>query len=265
MKIKPLLLVSTIGAMLTLSELILKFFNSNLCNTKGCLVVAQSLRISDSYIVALGFFAFFSILILGLLKNRLSEFLIDGILTIALSTEGLFVGYQLFRIEQLCLFCLSVFTLFVLLALIRILQSRYFLLSGFVSFFAILSMLYILKPESSTHRLVFNKPLTLIYKDGCPHCRRVAHFVQKSGINIQLKDVNLCIPFLKQLDINAVPILIAKNGEKREIIVGDRPIINYLSKKVQKEKTLPVKDCFNEWLDKDSNKKLCTIKSRDCN
>ncbi len=218
--------VSGFGFVYTLVQLILKSMHSSICTTQGCLLVAKSVRYSDSLIILAGVVTFLVIFLLSLSKSRQLDSLIDYILTLALSAEGIFVGYQLFRIKHLCLFCLSVFAIFVIIALLRLLQARYRVLVGFASFSVVLSLCYLLKPVTTP--MLAAKPLVLVYKPSCSHCERVIEEARRKHVNIYTVNADTCLPFLKSLNINEVPVLIVnRKGEKR-IIIGEDNILNYM-------------------------------------
>ncbi len=219
-------LLSLFGAFFTLAQLILKTMHSSICTTQGCLIVAKSVRFSDSFIILAGFITFSLLFLLSFSNKSKSSRFIDFILTLSLSAEGIFVGYQLFRIKHLCLFCLSVFAIFVLLSIARILQREYGVLTGFTSFAVILSLCYILKPPEVN--IIASKPLVLVYKPTCSHCEKVIEEAKKNHVSIYTVKAGSCMDLLRMLNIKEVPVLIVNRRGKKEIIVGEKNIIQYL-------------------------------------
>ncbi len=250
---KLLSLVSLIGILLTLAEAALQLSHSNLCNTQGCLLIAQSVRYSDELIVISGFLVFLAIFVLNRIKTDTASFLINQLLIAALSAEGVFVGYQLFRMRHICLFCLIVFSIFVVLALIRIIQKHFSVVAGFLSFFAILILFFLLKPIYNTPSPLLNKPLVLIYKQSCPHCEKVIQEAKENNINVCTIKAHSCFDLLKSLDINRVPLLIISKKDEKKIIVGEQNILQYLINK----KNIHRNNLYNTFF-KDK-KGFCTI------
>ncbi len=249
-KLTPLF--SLMGITLTLSEIIMKMLHSKLCSTKGCLLISQSVKYSDNIIVIIGLIVFVAIFFLSISKMHRSSFFINQLLIVSLSAEGVFVGYQLFRIKHLCLFCISVFGIFVIISIIRLIQKELSVATGFVSFFIILSLFYILKPAGIPVPNL-NKPLVLIYKTSCPHCEKVIREAKKNKINICTIKADNCFNMLKSLNINEVPLLIVSKKNEKKIIIGEQKILQYLlSNKTTKKNNL-----YNS-LFKDKNS-FCTI------
>ncbi len=241
-----------LGIILTLLELVLKLFNSRLCSTQGCILISQSVRYTDNIIVIGGLIVFAAILILNIGKIHNSLLILDQILSVSLSAEGVFVGYQFFRMKHICLFCISIFSIFVILALIRLSKKGFYVIWGFVSFGVILFLFYILKPQTPNIPPL-NKPLVLIYKQSCPHCEEVITQAKKHKINICTIEADSCASLLKSLNIKEVPLLIINKKNEKKIIVGERNILQYFLNK----KNIPSNNLYNSVF-KDK-KDFCTI------
>ncbi len=250
-------LISTIGLILAISELVLKFLHSSLCNSVGCILAESSLIIPDKILILLGIITFFVLIILSFLDK---ENLIDAILTVVFSLEGLLVGYQVFRLDNICYFCISIFAIFVLLSFTRILQRRWLVLTGFASFVSVFLLFSVLKPM--TKSILPKSDTILIYKASCPHCEKVERFIKARGLKIKEVNVSKCIDFLRTINITTIPALIIRNKNKIEILIGDNNIIGYLLKFETKKRTLNLFDkpaqLFNE------NNGFCTINSKHC-
>ncbi len=249
-------LVSLFGSLFTLAQLILKSMHSSICTTQGCLLVAQSVRFSDSIIIFAGFLVFSLLFLLSLSKNETLQKIVDALIVISLSAEGIFVGYQLFRIKHICLFCLSVFALFVILALIRLVQRRYFVLTGFASFVTVLGLCYMLKPSAAP--VIATKPLVLVYKPTCSHCEKVIEEARKKHVNIYTVKAGSCLDLLRMLNINEVPVLIANKKGRREIIVGEENIIQYLFNDQNSSSNSSISPIF------ETPKGFCSIEGGSC-
>jgi len=244
------------GFLLTTIELILKFSRSSLCNSRGCLLAESSLIIPDKFLISLGIITFLTLFFLSILNK---ESLIDALLVVIFSLEGVLVGYQLFRLKNICYFCISVFSIFVVLALLRVLQKRWFVLTGFLSFLSVLLLLAVLKPTVSS--TLPNSNTVLIYKTSCPHCERVEKFLKLKGLKIKEVDVTKCTGFLKSLGIEAVPALVIRGRGKIEVLIGDNNIINYFSNPEPKEENLNLLDNSTQLFKSNG---FCTINSKHC-
>ncbi len=252
MKNRALSLFGFAGIILTLSELILKLFHSSICSTQGCIFIANSVKYSDSIIVVSGLAVFVAIFLLSFKKDERSVMLINQLLIISLSAEGVFVGYQLFRAKHICLFCISIFGVFLIISLIQLSKKHFYVITGFASFFTILFLFYILKPVN-TQAPTMNKPLVLIYKKGCSHCEKVIQEAKKNKINICMIKANSCMALLKSLNIKEVPLLIINKSGEKKIIIGEQRILQYLLGK----QNIPKNNLYNS-IFKDK-KGFCTI------
>ncbi len=260
-----------IGFSVTFIELVLKINHSNLCNSEGCRLAANSLIIPDEFIIALGALVFLLLLVLSLLKK---DVLVDSLLAIVLSAEGVFVSYQIFRFRHICHFCISVFLIFLILAIIRLFMKKWVVAIGFCSFFAILGLFSVLKPYYEPTYII-SSPMVLIYKPNCPHCEKVEEFLKKKDIKIKKINALSCLNVLKTLGINAVPILVVRNKYSTMLVVGDRRIIDFLSDKVgsfsgKGEHTSPFltqqSPFFSDEIENElhKNRGFCSINSSHC-
>ncbi len=153
---KFFLSISIIGALLILTETVLRFVDKSICPTDGCRLVARHARFGDISILLIGFLTFFlltliSIININFYKPIFKKF-INLILVVSLACEGFFTGYQAFRIYAPCFFCLSVSLLVVILGVIRIVQGEKEVLAGFASMAAIFSLFYLILPTESVKR-----------------------------------------------------------------------------------------------------------------
>lgn len=236
------------GLLLTLAEFISHLFHKSICSTEGCKIVAESVRFSDNIIVLTGFLAFGILLLLSFCKKESCQKLIDAMLITFLSAEGVFVGYQLFRVKTICIFCFTVFLTFVALTIIRSL-SRRFVLTGFLSFFSVLFVMFMLKPVT-VNGISFKSTYTIIYKKGCPHCEKVIKEAEEKDINFKKLNVQKCSWFLKALNIREVPVLVVNKEAEKLIIIGDKNIENFL---FNKEENNTINDSLSGFCPIDSN------------
>jgi len=244
--------VALFGIALTLIEFISNLFHKSICSTEGCKIVAESVRYSDAVIVFVGLTTFTALFILSLCKKETCEKLIDALLITALSAEGVFVGYQLFRVKTICIFCITVFLTIAVLTLIRSIKRK-FVLTGFLAFTAVLFVMFMLKPIE-VKSLNLKATYTIIYKNGCPHCEKVIKEAEEKGIHFEKINVNKCLPLLKSLDIKEVPVLLVNKKAEKIIIIGDKNIENFLFSKSEEKNS-------NATLEENSLSGFCPIDS----
>ncbi len=227
-------IISLFGIILTSLEFVSNLFHKSICSTEGCRIVAESVRFSDAIIVFTGLSVFLLLFLLSFCRNKTCQKLIDALLITALSAEGVFVGYQLFRVKTICIFCITVFFTFVILTLIRSMK-RTFVLTGFLSFASVLFVMFMLKPVGASN-VSFNATYTIIYKEGCPHCEKVMKKAEEKGIDFKKVNAQECISFLKSLNIKEVPVLVVNEKAQKIIVIGDKNIENFLFRRNEEEK-----------------------------
>ncbi|SMP11757.1 hypothetical protein SAMN06265339_0963 [Desulfurobacterium pacificum] len=256
MKERLFKIVLLFGILLTSAEFISNLLHKSICSTEGCRIVAESVRFSDAVIVLVGLLVFLAIFLLSLCKKEVCQKLIDALLITALSAEGVFVGYQLFRVKTICIFCITVFLTFVVLTLIRSIERR-FVLTGFLTFVSVLFVMFMLKP-AGTNNVSFSATYTIIYKEGCPHCEKVMKEAEEKGVKLEKLNAQKCISFLKSLNIKEVPVLVVNKKAEKIIVIGDKNIEDFLFKGNEEENTTIEENSLSGFCPIDSDITNCT-------
>jgi len=245
---KPEIIIAFIGFCLTTLQFVLMLNSRNICTAEGCRIIEQSLKIDEIYVVMAGG-VLFGILTLFYSNLSVSKFykkdtsllsnIADYLISVALSIEGVLVGYQLFVAQKICLFCISVFTLIFTLALIRLIKKNLILTIGFISFFGILTTMSILTYQTKPNPL--EEGLIIIHKQGCPHCKEVINKLKQTLKNKQLKVIFKTPKQEKALldifNIDVVPVMVVNTKSNKIIIIGEDAILNYINKRINQNKT----------------------------
>ncbi len=236
--ILPLLL-----AIYIVVDTILKANNIELCSSTGCEMAGELLKFNSTYLNYLGIAGALVLVILSLIKSEIASklYLITAAAMVAF--ESLLIASQLNINPELCKFCLGVYTLLLLTLLNANIRIFAYMLPIVASIFVAFSILSI--PKNKT--LIKNDGLYLIASKTCPHCKATKEFLNKNGIKYQIIDAQNpnAYFFAKTLNITKIPIAIKKDGAKYNIIVGDKNIISYFSKK-EESKVSPSKPMQNE-------------------
>jgi len=257
--------LSALGMFYVLGELILHLQNKSLCYTQGCKVI-MGLASNEFFILLIGLLLFFSLSLLFLTNPRKNVFpVIDAILVSSLAVEGYLMGIQSFALSQFCEFCLGVFLLIFLIAIIYIFSYRRFTtILGFISFIAVFLGTYLVSPPSLGSGLEHmaythyskGKPSTTWYlftKKDCLHCAEILSYClhqYPDDLDLYVCSAEKCSLLLKTLGINTVPVLLIEGKARKEIIVGEKCIMERIRKK---------KPAFPELLPFGSAGDACTI------
>ncbi len=213
--------LSLIGCFLIALEGFLLNAGKSLCTSRGCKVVLESAGVHEYYILLAGFLAFCTIFVSTFVKEKTGSRIITLALTGILSAEGVFVGYQLFYLKEICQFCMIIFAIFLLISVVRYKEAVY----GFLGFLFAVSSMFLVAPE----HFKLEEGLTLIFKNDCPHCEKVIEFAEKNDVELKKVNVNKVLNLVKDLGISEVPILISKQKGRIEILVGEDEIVDFLS------------------------------------
>ncbi|MEM3335616.1 MAG: hypothetical protein QXY47_06245 [Thermoplasmata archaeon] len=222
------LFLSLIGFILTSVEFFYSLQGKSLCPTDGCLIVGSFAR-DDKALYLMGMIFFGSIIALLSFKKYFSyaNLLIDILLMLGIAVEGYLVGFQVFVIQDYCLFCLTVAGIIFSLALIKIILKKNIVVSvGFAVFILIFASVWFINPGLKS---VPESQYVLIYSENCPHCHKVIDFCKDKNIPVELVKVNDIKGFCKTANINTVPVLVCNCPDKKTILKGESNIINYFS------------------------------------
>jgi uncharacterized membrane protein len=230
---KLFLAVSSLAALFVLTEIIMQAFGKSICFSEGCRLTAQYTRFGDLSILLIGFAAFATMAALSFLarfyySTSLANRLLNLVLVVALTGEGFFMGYLMFRIQTVCVFCLIVFGCMVTLGILRILSGQREVIAGFAALTAVFSLLYLVLPVGITVNLPAENRLILFYSKDCRHCTEVIKEFEEKKIAVAHLPVNEYANFLKSMGIDHVPTLLVNDPNQKVFLTGKEAILRYL-------------------------------------
>jgi len=153
--------------------------------------------------------------------------IINFLLVVSLAGEGFFVGYQLFRLNAVCVFCLSVFGIFLVLGVLRTLAGHREVLAGFGSLLAVLSLFYLILPAEGP-AIPLGQKYVLFYSADCKHCAEIRKELDENKIvvaHVLVKEYSL---LLRNLGIEGVPTLMVNGPSEKIFLTGTEAIRQYL-------------------------------------
>ncbi len=256
-----IILVATLGLLLSAGQIILHLFGSEICFNQGCKVVESFLRLNPLIVNGLGSLFFLSLIILSAISKKRRDLLplVTFILLLAMVAEGILFSIQLFIAHTFCSYCLIIATLIVLIAFIF--DSKTALIGIALALFEVLIFSNIQLPLQTDRSVNLNQgtyavktcsnPRSvayLIFSENCPHCKKVLanlqgcvrceiHFNPVSKINEEVlpglipiegyrPEINILA--LQIFDIHSVPVLIQRTDDGYKIIKGDENIIRFI-------------------------------------
>lgn len=218
-----LLIVGVLSSLYLLLEAVLQSFGRSICATEGCKVVSQYTRFGDLTMVLLGLGTVALITALAAKGMRSTsearDRTINFLLIVSLAGEGFFVGYQLFRLNAVCVFCLSVFGIFIVLGILRVLSGHREVLAGFGALAAVLALFYIILPAGGT-ALPLDRKYILFYSPDCKHCTEIRKELEENRIEVSHVEVKEYAPLLKNLGIEHVPTLLVNGKYEKYFLTG---------------------------------------------
>ena len=225
------LITGALSALYLLLEAVLQAFGKSICLTEGCKVVAQSTRFGDLTMVLLGLGTVVLVTVLAARGMRTAstgrDRVVNFLLITSLAGEGFFVGYQLFRLNAVCIFCLSVFGIFVVLGALRVLAGHREVLAGFGALLAVLSLFYLVLPSGGT-ALPLDQQYVLFYSPDCKHCTEIRKELEAGGIAFRHVEVKDYAATLKSLGIEHVPTMLVNGPQEKHFLTGVEVIRRHL-------------------------------------
>jgi len=225
------LAVSALSMLTLLVESVLQFFGKSICATEGCKVAAQYTRFGDLTMVLLGLGTVALITVLAIQELRSvsvrSERTINFLLVVSLAGEGFFVGYQLFRLDTVCVFCLGVFGVFVVLGGLRILSGQREVVAGFGALLVILGLFYLILPAGGT-ALPRDAKYILFYSADCKYCSEIRKELSEKKIDVRHVEIKEYAATLKNLGIEHVPTLMVNGPQEKIFLTGTDAIRRHL-------------------------------------
>ncbi|WP_456433807.1 hypothetical protein [Thermosulfuriphilus sp.] len=207
------------------AEVFLEIYQGeSLCPNEACALAGQYVWIGERGLVSLGACFFWILFGLIFFSRRYPRPWLRALpllaLLGALSFDGLLMGYQVFKIQRLCVICLATAGFLVLIHLAYSLGIRAFMaaLAGLAVWASgFLGAAIIKEPSLSTNEakeFAFYRlkapqgpefpKLTLIFSLHCPHCLKVLERLSQMGpqrLNIELASVDTDEAALKRLGI----------------------------------------------------------------
>jgi hypothetical protein len=232
--------VSTLGALFVLLEMLLQSYGTSICGGVGCKLVAKYTRYGDLSIllIGLGTFSLLSLLSYRAVhrnRNDVSRF-IDLVLAAALAGEGFFTGYQAFRLHAACVFCLTVFAFLVGLGLLRLLAGHKEALAGFGAMATVFLLFYLVLPADSSVKLPSDKQMVLFYSKSCEHCAELLKEMDENKIVVEHVLVEGYAGMLQSIGVEGVPTLYVNNGKEKLFLTGKQAVLDYLLARTQAPK-----------------------------
>lgn len=225
------LAVSALSTLTLLVEVVLQLFGKSICATEGCKVVAQFTRFGDLTMVLLGLGAFALITVLAAREMRSvsvhSERIINFLLVASLAGEGFFVGYQLFRLDAVCVFCLGVFGVVVVLGGLRILSGQREVIAGFGALLAVMGLFYLILPAGGA-ALPRDAKYILFTSADCKYCAEIRKELDEKKIEVRYVAIQEHAATLKNLGIEHVPTLLVNGPQERIFLTGADAIRRHL-------------------------------------
>jgi thiol-disulfide isomerase/thioredoxin len=256
-------IISLLACLFVAVQIVLVYFQGDgICLNEGCKVVDSLTTVPPFYFNLAGL-VFFLTLLFGFLKGlRDSEFWqkFTGLLLLAgIAAEGVLVYFQHSIVTVYCSYCLIIFSLIVVLNVLS--GLRQCLYAG-VIFTAVIvaSVCLQFNVAGSVQSLDVGSvarisgaekvdELYLFFSSSCPHCEEIlAEMKENNRCSVRFNpvekmdsfdflgaeqfdsyDPEVNRNFLKNLSLDEIPVLVAKNSENIQIYVGERQIEKYLA------------------------------------
>jgi len=214
-----------------------KLHHTSICGTEGCELAGELLRFNSLYLNYFGAAGALVIALLGWLSLKRESFekLFYITLYAAITFESIMIAYQIIANPEPCIFCLGVYSGLLLIALFASWRYLLYALPAIVALFVSMNMLAM----TENRALITQDGSYLISSNTCPHCKKVKAYFKTEGIDYQalsVYDTNARF-FIKQLNINTIPVLVIRQGALSKVIKGDKAIISYYGAQKNTEDT----------------------------
>ncbi|NKQ41666.1 MAG: hypothetical protein HF962_08875 [Sulfurovum sp.] len=228
----PILLIIYIAI-----ETYAKLNNSPICTSTGCNLAGELLKFNSVYLNYFGALGALFIALFGYLslKKEAFEKLFFITLYAAIAFESIMIAYQIIANPEPCSFCLGVYGGLLFIALMS--QWRYLLyaLPAIAALFISMSFLAMTENRS----IIKKDGNYLIGSDKCPYCKKSKEYFKEKGIPykiLSIYDTNARF-FIKQLDINSIPVLVIKKNDTSIVIKGYKAITSHFNKAIKSANT----------------------------
>ncbi len=204
-----------------------KLHHSSICSAQGCKLAGELLKFDSVYLNIFGALGALFVGIFGWLSLRKESFRKIFFITLyaAIAFESIMISYQLIANPEPCVFCLSIYTSLLAIALLSNWRYLLYAIPAIVAIFISMNMLAMTQNKA----IITTDGTYLIHSKTCPHCEKVIAYFKDQKIAykaISVHDTNARF-FIKQLDINTIPVLVIKRGNVSKVIRGDEAIIGY--------------------------------------
>jgi len=215
--------VAIIGVVWVGLELVMGIFHKSVCTSSGCTMAASFNRYPEFVMLSIGILLF---IVLGILKKKKKEKLLDVILIGALASEGYLQGFEIFVAHTFCIFCTVTFLIILILFIIRVKENKDMLLKGLSAFgFAFITVFLVNNPT-----LNIKDQYTLLYLPGCPHCEHTEGFLNSMHLKYDKIDASHHKGLIMSMGIDEAPILFVKEPYGYKILVGSDSIESFFNK-----------------------------------
>ena len=227
--ILPLLLILYIAI-----ETYAKLNHTSICSTTGCELAGELLKFNSLYLNYFGALGALFVAFFGWLSLRRESFekLFYITLYAAIAFESIMIIYQVIANPEPCIFCLGVYGGLLAIALLSNWRYLLYATPAIVALFLSMASLSI----TQNRALITEDGTYLIHSESCLHCKKVKDYFAQQNIEyhkISIYDTNARF-FIKQLDIQSIPVLVIKEKNSTRVLKGDKAILEYFENRGKK-------------------------------
>lgn len=215
--------ISTLGALWVALELVMGVFHKSVCTSSGCTIAASYNRYPEFVMLTIGLLLF---IVLGILKEKKKEKLLDAILIGALGSEGYLQGFEIFVAHTFCIFCTVTFLIILTLFIIRIKENKDILLKGLSVLLFVFTTVFLVNNPT----LDIKHQYTLLYLPGCPHCEHTEKFLDDLHIKYSKINASYHKGLIMSMGIDEVPVLFAREPYGYKVLIGSDSIESFFKK-----------------------------------
>ena len=215
--------ISILGALWVLLEIIMGLFHKSVCTSSGCTIAASYNRYPEFVMLFIGLLLF---TVLGLLKEKKKEKLLDAILIGALASEGYLQAFEIFTAHTFCIFCTVTFLIILTLFILRVKENKEIFLKGLSAFLFVFVTVFLINNPT----IKIKDQYTLLYLPGCPHCEHTEKFLDSIHVSYDKIDASSHKGLIMSMGINEVPVLFVREPYGYKVLVGSDSIESFFTK-----------------------------------
>jgi Vitamin K epoxide reductase family. len=212
--------ISTLGAVWVALELVMGVFHKSVCTSSGCTIAASYNRYPEFIMLTIGLLLF---IVLGILKEKKKEKLLNIILIGALASEGYLQGFEIFVAHTFCIFCTVTFLIILILFIIRVKENKDILLKGLSAFLFVFVTVFLVNNPT----LEIKHQYTLLYLPGCPHCEHTEKFLDDIHVKYDKINASHHKGLIMSMGIDEVPVLFVRESYGYKMLVGSDSIESF--------------------------------------